>query len=106
MFGEPFRTEHAAVDRMIRVAADADGAVVLDADEHPASDRAVSARRRDPPVGHLLRRDIARDGIDAVGIVLGVGVDTEQSLEVHAASLSSARYGAAMCLGTTLTKKR
>ena len=48
MLRQPLRAEHAAIDRMIRVAAHADGAAVLDADEHAAADRAVAAGRRHP----------------------------------------------------------
>src|SRR6185295_18978958 len=101
---EALRTEHAGVDRMIGVAADADRAPVLHADEHPAADRTVSARRRHPAIGNAFRRGVPRDGIVGVGIPVGEDVESEDALEVHAASLS--RYGATRCFGTTLTKKR
>src|SRR4030095_8531742 len=44
--------------------------------------------------------------VDGVGILVSPRVESEQSLEGHTASLPTATYGAAMCFGTTLTKKR
>ena len=106
MLREALGAEHPAVHRMIRIAADADGAAVADADVHAAADRAVAAGRRDPPLGDLLRGHVADLRIRCIGVAFGAGVEAEQSLQRHAASLPSSRYGVAMCFGTTLTKKR
>ena len=105
MLGEPFRTERAAVDGMIRIAADAHRAAVLDADEHPAADRAVAAGRRHPAIGNLAGGRVAHHRIDARRRTFSaLRVEAEEALQAHAASLP--RYGAAMCFGTALTKKR
>jgi hypothetical protein len=48
VLGEAFGAELAAVDRVVRVAADGDGLVVAHAEEHAATDRAVAARGLDP----------------------------------------------------------
>ena len=90
VLGQALRTQHPAIDGMIGVAADRHGAAVLDADEHPAAHRAVATGRRDPSIGNLLRRDIARDRIDAVGVAIGAGVESKHLLEGHAASLADA----------------
>ena len=90
MLREPLRAEHAAVDRMIRVAAHRHRAVALDADEHPASHRAVAARRRHPLVRHLLRGDVPGNLIDRVGVAVSSRVESEESLERHEASLADA----------------
>ena len=50
VLGQPFWAERPPVDRMIRIAAHADGAAVLDADEHPAA-RPSSTRRSSAPSG-------------------------------------------------------
>ena len=94
-----------ALTGMIRVAAHADGAAVLHADEHAAADRAVAAGRRHPAIGNPARGRVAgRLGSCAVGVLLGARVEAERASQAHAASLP--RYGAAMCFGTTLTKNR
>ncbi len=48
VFGEAFGAELAAVDGVVRVAADGDGLVVAHAEEHAAADRAVAAGGLDP----------------------------------------------------------
>ena len=65
---------------MIRVAAHADRAAILDADEHSATDRAISAGRGHPAIGNLLRGSVAVLGIVAVGILLRENVEAEFSL--------------------------
>ena len=55
VLGQAFWTEHAGVDGMIRIAANAHRPSVFDADEHAAADRAVPAGRRDPVIRHPLR---------------------------------------------------
>src|SRR5215831_20328944 len=104
VFREALRAQHAGVDGMIRIAPDAHGAAVPDADEHPASDGAVPARRRYPSVRHAARRRVPVDFVVAVGVTIGQGVETEHTSERHAASLP--RYGAVGCFGTALTKNR
>src|SRR6185436_12975468 len=106
MFREPFRAEHAAIDWMGGVAADADRSPVTDADEHAAAHRAVPARGGDPRFGGALPRGVAGDRVDGIRVTIGVGVETEQARDAHAASLPTSRYGAAMWVGTTLVKNR
>src|SRR5262245_40784610 len=103
------RAEQAAIDRMIRIAADRDRAAVADADEHAATDRAVAAGRRHPALGNPARRRVADDRIVGVRITIRPGVETDEPLERRQRSLhaaSCARYGAARCRGTALTKNR
>ena len=104
VLGKPFRTERPPVDGMIRIAADADGAAILDADEHPAADGAVAAGRWHPAVRNLAGRRVAHHRVERVGILVGAGAEAEEAFQAHAASLP--RYGATMCFGTALTKKR
>ena len=106
VFRQSFRTQQAAVDGVIRDPTDADRFAIPDADVNAAPHGAVAAGRPHPSVGHALRGDVASGGIDFVRVALGPGVEPEHPLDVHAASLPAARYGAAMCLGTTLTKNR
>ena len=79
VFGQALRAQHAAIHRVIGIASHRHGAAVLDADEHAAAHRAVSARGRHPAVRDLLRRDVAGNGIDAVGIPIGAGVEIQAS---------------------------
>jgi hypothetical protein len=106
MLRQPLRAEHAAIHRVVGVAAHAHRLAVLDADEHPAADGAVAAGGRDPLVRDLLRGEMADDRIDAVGVAIGASVESEHLFQGHAASRAVARYGAARCLGTTLTKNK
>src|SRR5262249_17059944 len=104
VFRQSFRAQHAGIDWVGRVAAHANSATVLDADEHPASDRAVPACRRDPAVRDAARRRVPGGLVDRKRIAIGQRVETEYPLEIQAASLP--RYGAAGCFGTALMKKR
>ena len=82
VLGEALRAEHAAVHRVIRVAADADRPAVLDADEHAAADRAVAAGRRHPAVGDAAAPRRSRQfRIDGVGVAVRAGVEAEQPLQ-------------------------
>jgi hypothetical protein len=70
---------------MILVAADADGAAILDANRHSTTDRTISAGSGYPVVWNLLLRSVAILGIFTIRILLGKNVQAELSLEVHAA---------------------
>ena len=88
---QALRAQPAAVYRMTGVAAHAHRPAVLDAHEHPAADGAVPAGCGDPAVGHLLRRDVAGHRIDGVRVPIGACVEAQDSLQIHAASTSTAR---------------
>src|SRR4029453_707338 len=55
VLGQTLRTEHSAIDWMIRIAADCHRPSVANSDEHAAAHRTVTARRRDPALGGGLR---------------------------------------------------
>ena len=59
VLAEALGAELAAVDGMVGIAADGDGLVVADADEHAAADRAVAAGGLDPGVGDAGGGDVA-----------------------------------------------
>jgi len=87
VLGEPLWAEHAVVDGMMGIAADAGSFAPFDADEHSASYGAIPASRRDPVIWNLLRRSEAHDGIGGVGIFFTQDIETELALEGHAAAL-------------------
>src|SRR5207244_3030731 len=80
-------------------------AAVLYPNEHPATDRAVTAGRGDPSVWNFLFGGVPHDRITGVRIPFFQDVQSELALQTHGAAFPAATYEAAIFFGTTLTKK-
>src|SRR5437763_1990554 len=95
VLGKALRAQFALVDGMMRIAANANGTALFDADEHPATHPTVAARGRYPVLRNFLCRRMANHRVRPIRIFYGKDVQTEfppQSLlQVHAAFFPDAR---------------
>src|SRR5207245_2856522 len=69
VLGKTLRAKHASIYSVVRISAYAYGAAVLDTDEHPATDRAVTAGRGHPSVRNFLLGGVPHDRIAGVCIL-------------------------------------
>src|SRR5215472_1167633 len=105
MFGKTLRAKQARIDGVLRISPHAYRAAVPDTNEHPATDRAVTASRGDPSVWNFLFGSVPHNGITGVRILFFQDVQSELPLQTHATAFPADTYEAAMFFGTTLTKK-
>jgi hypothetical protein len=88
MLGQTLRAKPAFIHGVLRIAANRNRPPIPNADKHPATHRAIPARRSHPFLGDLPRSHVAEFGILSVRVLLAQVVDAKESLDVHAASFA------------------
>src|SRR5262249_17752817 len=84
---QTFGTQFAAIDAVLFVPANRHRSPVSNADEHAATDGAVSARRTDPAIGDARGRNISSFRIVGISVLFAQRIQSQQTLDVQAASL-------------------